>query len=208
MIMDIKTIEEKIKNRKSGFVGQHTSFGVMVFLVDTKKGPSLLYEVRAKTLSRQPGEICFPGGQREEGETMEQCAVRETCEELGLEPAMIRVAGKLDTLHAHANFSLYCYLGITGHENISPAKINHEEVDEIFTVPLDFLLDTKPETHYMQVRPYPEEDFPYDKIDFARGYKWRTGTLEVPIYTYEDKVIWGMTARITESFIGIIKGEE
>ena len=41
-----------------------------------------------------------------------------------------------------------------------------------------------------------DEDFPYDLIGFPQGYPWRTGTHQVPIWTYKGHVIWGLTARI------------
>ena len=52
--------------------------------------PHLLFEVRADTLDRQPGEVCFPGGHMESGETPAACALRETEEELSIPSAAIR----------------------------------------------------------------------------------------------------------------------
>jgi hypothetical protein len=98
------------------------------------------------------------------------------------------------------------------------------EVAEVFCVPLSFFLDNEPERWTNEVRPVIAEGFPSEKILEANphihlpgdpasddGYKWRTGTAEVPIYTWYDeaagkeRVIWGMTARLTADFIDIIK---
>ena len=54
-------------------------YAVLVPLVERPEGLSLLYEVRAHTLRRQPGEVCFPGGRIEGVESPEECALRETC---------------------------------------------------------------------------------------------------------------------------------
>ena len=59
-------------------------YAVLVPLVERPEGLCLLYEVRADTLGRQPGEVCFPGGQLEPGEDAVSCALRETWEELGI----------------------------------------------------------------------------------------------------------------------------
>ena len=59
-------------------------YAVLVPLVERPEGLCLLYEVRADTLGRQPGEVCFPGGRLEPGEDAVSCALRETWEELGI----------------------------------------------------------------------------------------------------------------------------
>lgn len=57
---------------------------MLVPLVERPEGLCLLYEVRADTLGRQPGEVCFPGGRIEGVESPEECALRETEEELSI----------------------------------------------------------------------------------------------------------------------------
>lgn len=59
----------------------------------------MVFEVRAAGLKTQPGDICFPGGRMEEGETALQCALRELKEETGISPSDLRVLGQFDTLH-------------------------------------------------------------------------------------------------------------
>lgn len=69
----------------------------MIPLVNTGGGDALLMELRSQKV-RQPGEVCFPGGRAEPGETTVEAAVRETCEELGVTPDMIEVLGELEPL--------------------------------------------------------------------------------------------------------------
>ena len=70
-------------------------YAVLIPLVETESGNALLLEVRSEKV-RQPGEICFPGGRSECGETVVETAVRETCEELGIEPSEIEVISELE----------------------------------------------------------------------------------------------------------------
>ncbi len=55
---------------------------VMIPLIKENDGYHILFEVRSNKLSQQPGEICFPGGRREQDETSMETSIRETCEEL------------------------------------------------------------------------------------------------------------------------------
>ena len=60
-------------------------YAVLIPWVKKEDGDALLLEVRSEKV-KQPGEVCFPGGRVEPGETTAEAAVRETCEELGLTP--------------------------------------------------------------------------------------------------------------------------
>lgn len=109
--LTLNDIEEVFSERKAGAEDGFKFFSVLVPLVEKEDGLHLLYEVRAKHMTRQPGEICFPGGELEEGETPEECAVRETWEEIGIPEERIRVVSPLDTVYTYSNFAMYCYLG-------------------------------------------------------------------------------------------------
>ena len=70
------------------------------------------------------------------------------------------------------------------------------EVKETFLVPADFFIQQPPLCYTFPLEPKVDGDFPYDLIGFPKGYPWRTGVHQVPIWTYKGHVIWGLTARI------------
>lgn len=183
-----------------------TGFTPYWYLLSLKKNELfLLYEVRSEALNRQPGEVCFPGGKVEEGETYLNCALRETAEELDIPAESIKIIAQLDYIHAYSDFSMYPFLGAIDYEDIGKIRINYSEVKEVFLVPLSFLMETEPLIYHFDVLPNVQEDFPYEKINAENGYNWRKGKLTVPIYQYEGRTIWGLTARITHNLINTIK---
>ena len=92
-----QTILEKIKTHAATLVGiRHCKqFAVCIPLLETNEGYGLLFEVRSAKIDRQPGDICFPGGMLEPGETAAKAAVRETCEELLVEESSLELLGKM-----------------------------------------------------------------------------------------------------------------
>ena len=79
-----EALRGRLEGRVPGLMDARGKFAVLVPLVETERGLCLLYEVRSHTLRRQPGEICFPGGELEGDESVVVCALRETQEELGI----------------------------------------------------------------------------------------------------------------------------
>lgn len=202
---DIKTIFD---GRTPGAAGKHSYFSVLVPLVEKDGQLCLLYELRAAHMKRQPGEVCFPGGKVEEGESFQQCAVRETVEELGIREDDITVINQMDVMHTYSNFTLFPFLGIIKEEALERLGCNPDEVEEVFTVPLDSLMENDPFIYKMQIVPQIKEDFPYERIKFPKTYNWRKGTNEIPIYEYENRIIWGLTGRVTMNLLKVLKGQE
>ncbi len=197
-------IEKIFKERTPKVIGMKKSFSVLVPVVEKDGELHILYEVRGENLNRQPGEVCFPGGELEKGETPCQGAVRETFEELGITKDKIKVICELDAIHSYTNFSMYCFLGEIAYEDLQASKPNEAEVAELFLVPLKDLLDAEPIIYKLSVEPQ-APGFPNDIIGFPNGYPWRKGTSDVPIYTGFKHVIWGLTGRITRNFLEILK---
>ncbi len=194
--------------RTPGAAGKHKYFSVLVPLVEKDGQLYLLYELRAAHMKRQPGEVCFPGGKVEPGESLLQCAVRETIEELGIMENDIEVINQMDVMHTYSNFTLFPFLGTIKSEALERLHCNPDEVEEVFLVPLDHLMENDPFLYKMQIAPLIKEDFPYEKIRFPKTYKWRYGTNDIPIYEYENRIIWGLTGRVTMNLIEVLKGRE
>ena len=162
---------------------------------------SLVFEVRADSLSNQPGEICFPGGFIEANETPEEAGVRELAEELLTPPGAVEMIAPLDILLTHYGMAIYPYLGYLHNYQHT---FNADEVKETFTVPIDFFMNNEPRVYYNTLSVTPSDDFPHLLIG-GNNYHWRGGAAPVLFYLYQDKVIWGLTARIIKNIVGLIK---
>ena len=203
--MELERLAEALKNRTPGLMDSSRSYAVLVPLAERDGELSLLYEVRAKTLRRQPGEVCFPGGRVEPGESFEACALRETFEELSIPPEGVRLLGRLDFIAHRANFLMQPVLGIVEEAALRAMCPSPAEVEEVFFVPLSHLLNTAPIEYEYELIPTPAENFPYELIGIPRSYKWQRGRENVPVYPWQGRAIWGLTGRITRNLIQICK---
>lgn len=196
-------ILERWRGRVPGLMGARSAYAVLVPVVcEPGREPALLFEVRAGTLRRQPGEVCFPGGKMEPGETPVQCALREAEEELGIPPAAVEVVGELDFIAHQSGFLMYPVLGRVEGRGPEGERINAAEVAESFLVPLSFFEKNPPELWTYPLIPQIPDDFPYERLGIPRDYPWRSGRGEVPVYLYEGHTIWGLTARIVRHLFG------
>ena len=178
-----------------GLMGARRRFAVLVPLLEDGGGLRLLFEVRSPKL-KQPGEVCFPGGRAEAGESAEDCALRETFEELSIPPSEITLLGKPDFLVHQRGFLLQPVIGLVSPAGLASLRPSPAEVTETFTVPAEFFRSTEPALYRYALAPQIPEDFPYETVGIAPDYSWGTGEVEVPVWQYEGHVIWGITARI------------
>lgn len=177
---------------------------VLLPLIEKNGEFEVLFEVRAASLHRQPGEVCFPGGRVEDGESNKEAAYRETLEELLLKPEQVEVLAPLDVLEASGGVNVYPFLGVLKDYN---GTFSADEVNRVFSVPLSWLLEHEPERYQCTVHTVPNEDFPFDLIPGGREYHWRKGHYDVYFYRYGDEIIWGMTAKILYSFVKLYKSD-
>jgi 8-oxo-dGTP pyrophosphatase MutT (NUDIX family) len=190
------------------------NFSVLLPLIEKNGVLHILFEVRADELDVQPGEVSFPGGAIEAGETAREAAVRETAEELGVVPDDVTVLAELNYLVTFSNLTLYCFLGFIPYPALETAAWNRAEVKEPFLVPLSFFLETEPEVYINRLVVEPDKALPFEKIAPRDDYAWRAGTNEVLIYTWPDpdtgteRIIWGMTAQLTRDFIRLLQEKE
>lgn len=177
------------------------SYSVFAPLIATEDGYQLLFEVRSDKLKSQPNEICFPGGRIEPNETKEAACIRETCEELKIASENIHVLGELDTIITPFNLVIYPFIGYLKEYNFT---YDSDEVKEIFTVPLQWFLSTKPSQYSIHVEVKPDSGFPFHMIQKGKNYPWMKGTYPVYFYEYENRIIWGITARMVKNICDII----
>lgn len=203
--MDIQGIKEILQKRKPKIMGSDhfSTYAVLLPIIEKNDELHILFEVRSHKLRRQPGEICFPGGRVDPSDRNEQhTAIRETTEELGILEEEIMDVFPLDFLVNPFGTIIYPYIGFIKSNQLHP---NHDEVAEVFTVPLKFLQNVIPEIHYINFKLEPEENFPYHQITGGENYNWQARGMEEHFYYYENKVIWGLTARILTHFLNLIK---
>ena len=194
--MDFERLRASLTGRDIGLIGDRRPCAVLVPLVEHNGELCLLYEVRAKGLSLQPGEVCFPGGQMEAGETPVESALRETMEELGIPANNIDVLGELDyTIHS-GGFPVYPVLAKLSNDWESIMKCNPDEVESVFTIPVSYLRYNAPRKVRIE-RVYHALD-PLSQADLiASDKRAKLETQETLFWPYEGKLLWGLSARIT-----------
>lgn len=180
-------------------------YAVLVPLLMREDGIHVLYEVRARDLDRQPGEICFPGGMQEPGETWQECALRESCEEIGLRPERVEVLNELTVIYGVGRFAMHCFLGLVDPAAEAELELSRQEVDQVFTVPLEDLLAAEPEDYRAKLIQYGPEDFPYERVTGGDSYPWTKMTSPVPVYDVNGWAIWGLTGRVTKVLVEEIR---
>ena len=204
--MDPKSLVARVKDRIPEVLGnkEFAKFAILLPLIEKDGEIHILFEVRSHLLRNQPGDICFPGGRIDKQDESERdAAVRETMEELGIGRKQISDIFPLDYIVSPFGMIVYSFAGIID-PNVE-FRPNPPEVDSLFTVPLSFFLEKDPKVYRVNFDIQPEESFPYDLIAGGENYNWRTRQVDEYFYIYEDKVRWGLTAKILTHFMEIIR---
>ena len=119
--MDINKLALKVQNRTPKPMDVKGRFAVLIPLINRNGTWEIIYELRSKNIT-QPGEVSFPGGKVEHGESFMQTAIRETLEELRIDRENINLIGELDFLVSYANFTIHSCQSCHG-ESIFLAKV-------------------------------------------------------------------------------------
>ncbi len=207
-IPSVQTIKAILKNRTPQPIIRHIPSSVMLLLFSMENELHLLFTKRAEHLTHQPGDISFPGGRRENGETALETALRETQEELGILPEQITVLGKTDFMLTTYGAFIMPFVGYVPNVKVEDIAFSKDEVAEIFTVPLSFFQQTKPEVHFLYLSPFTEDTFPYDRIAGGKNYPFFRPKIPELFYQYKQYTIWGLTAQIACHAVSLFFQEE
>jgi 8-oxo-dGTP pyrophosphatase MutT (NUDIX family) len=142
---------------------------VLVPIVQRPQELSVLFTRRTANLRDHSGQISFPGGRAEPHDASpEATALREAEEEIGLDPQRVEVLGKLSDYHTRTDYRVTPVVGLvaTGFE----LRLDAREVDEVFEVPLSFLLD--PAHHERHWREFQGRRLHYFAIPYRDYYIW------------------------------------
>ncbi len=176
----------KILGARERRVIEHLPFAHAAVLVPLfKKGREchLLFTKRTDTVRYHKGEISFPGGVFDEGDSeLEQTAVREAFEEIGLQQDDVQILGVLDDIVTITEFIVTPFVGLFPYPY--PFKVSPIEIAELIEVPLSSLLDEKC----------------FGEREIMQGEKRRI----VYTYQYGKHTIWGATALILKQFLELI----
>lgn len=149
--------------------GPLTPAAVLVPLVLRETGITVLFTQRTTQMAKHPGQISFPGGHVDDTDVdAEDTALRETEEEVGLSRNHIDVIGRLDTYVIRTGFKVTPVVGIVR----PPFEINPDsyEVDEVFEVPLSFLMDS--ENHERHNRQFEGHNREFYAMPYQGYYIW------------------------------------
>ena len=173
---------------------------VLIPLVEVDGRLHVLFEVRSEEVD-QPGEVSFPGGHVEAGESALEAAVRETCEELLVTRNQVEVLAPMHRLADRGRLVIDSFLGVLhGYQGSFLAK----EVARVFTVPLEWLLEKDPEIHTAEMEFYGGDEFPYDLIPGGRNYPF----IRVPrrfFFYHADEIIWGLTGELLYRAVQLLR---
>jgi 8-oxo-dGTP pyrophosphatase MutT (NUDIX family) len=148
-----------------------TPAAVLVAVTDRAR-PGVILTQRTDTLRNHAGQIAFPGGRIDPGESAVQAALREAEEEVALPRALVDVIGEVDRYRTVTGFAVTPVLAVVPPD--VPLVANEAEVASVFEVPLDFLLD------------------PANQVEASA--QWQGRTRQYYEIRWDDRRIWGATA--------------
>ena len=191
------------------------SSAVIIPLIEVDGQMHILFEQRSLKLEFQPGDVCFPGGRIEEGETPRQAAVREFMEEL-LPDCKRQNNTKNSTDNLEILSALTPLMGPTGalvYPFVALVKgydysFSSDEVERVFTYPISYFYEHPAKRYPMEKKTIPPDDFPYEKVTGGSStYNFHVQKYDMWVYEDTEPVIWGFTGRLLHYFM-VLLGEK
>lgn len=164
---------------------------VLIPLCKVNNQASLLFTLRSSQLREHRGEVSFPGGKREDDEALVDTVLRETKEEIHMNPD--ELYGPFLSLPAKSGYKVTAFVGDLGSIEMAHLTFNPDEVTCIFTVPIEKLLES-----YQSTRP-PPASLPYSWVIKSKECSvshTKTGEPVPSTFT-----IWGLTGYFVYEFL-------
>lgn len=184
----VERIEQALADYTPRKVDQPTAAAAAVLiLVRTGMGePRVVFTERTHRVEHHKGQISFPGGAcDDDDESTEHTALRETYEEIGVNPDDVRLLGQLDDMVTVSNFRVTPYVGAVTSPGEYQYQVNDDEVARVVEVPLSHLLDEQ--NMELEVRQHNGRE------------------ILVPAFAYNEHRIWGATARMLHQLIELLR---
>jgi 8-oxo-dGTP pyrophosphatase MutT (NUDIX family) len=215
------TLISKTISEEPEIIGRdrYLNSAVLMPIVELDGIEYLLFQKRSQKV-RQPGEVSFPGGhyENQKDNGFLATALRETCEELGIEKKKIRTLGKLGTFVGPMGVIVEAFIGKLNIKSLDELNIDTIEVDRIFLLPVDFFIQTKPLEYFTRVELHPSivnengdkvELLPVKDLGLPERYAlpWTSGKHRVLVYKNSEETVWGITAELVFEFVNKLKSE-
>jgi 8-oxo-dGTP pyrophosphatase MutT (NUDIX family) len=179
----LDSIKQKLEQINLTDPTKYKKAGVLILLIKDNDDEEykILFTKRSEQLKTHSGEVSFPGGKWEEGDSnLYQTALRESNEEINLDIQNVTKLGPLNFLLSRHKIEVNPFVGYLN--QLQDFKGNFE-IDEIFTVPISFLMN--------------EENIEYKEFN-RKDLK-----VDIPSWVYNGNRIWGLTAMIAADFLNI-----
>ena len=196
---DVLRIRDIFKNRKPESIKKLREVSVVIALMNINDKLHLIFEKRSGNVNQS-----FIGGHMEENESTLTAAIRETKEECNLSDENINIIAQSDYL---MNFnSLFVHTFIFEIINVKFEDIDYnDEVEKLIAVPLEEIIHTNYSSYKSKIKIERDENFPYHLIENGKNYNFFTGNEVTYFYEFKNCIIWGLTAKILNNFVEILK---
>ncbi|MBI2900579.1 MAG: CoA pyrophosphatase [Planctomycetes bacterium] len=187
-----------------------TRAAVLIPVLRRGADATVVFTLRSENVEHHKGEISFPGGRCEEGEDAPRAALREALEEIGLDPARVEIAGRLDDAVSVSRYAVTPVVGLCT-DPPERCRAQESEVREVFEVPLRELLDpARFRSEWRDVSRLPDGT----PLEALMRIAVETGDVDAVKGRYRalsfdlgpGRVVWGLTARILRNFLEVAFG--
>ncbi len=199
--MTTAEIRERIRANQPEIIEIRKNSAVLLPLVETEEGLSVLYEKRTGNISHA-GETCFPGGAVDKSESAEDAVKREVFEELGLrEGEDYELYGQFAKFPLITGMCVNIFVGKLNDGALGRIVPSAAEVEEWFTIPVSFMLAGESMRYEYKLLQDIDPCNLKGYIGLPDDYQLPSGRVRMPVWKYGGHVLWGMTARMTRAFL-------